>query len=157
MSYDHAQSLTLKIGDGQPQTIPDEERKQVHERFLGVVDGDAFRASQLSRLIDKTLVDDMCEELGRSIGASAKEIDDYLAGEHQFSLRTVIVDDQPMVEITMSQRLDTKEILIPPDDVPNPNVYGSMTIRIPFSELDSGHPENFTVVRKPHFEIRQDD
>jgi hypothetical protein len=107
-------------------------------------------------LIDKTLVDDMCEELGRSIGASAKEVDDYLAGGHQFSLRTVIVDNQRMVEITMSQRLDTKEILIPPDDAPL-NVYGSMTIRIPFSELDSGHPENFTVVRKPHFEIGEDE
>jgi hypothetical protein len=53
--------------------------------------------------------------------------------------------------------LQTNDFLDPPDDVPNLRVQGSMTIRVPFSELDNGHPENFIVVKKPHLEIRQDD
>jgi hypothetical protein len=95
--------------------------------------------------------------LGFAVGANRSQLNDCLRGGHEYSLRTVLVDDLPMVEITMSQDLRTSGFLDPPDDVPNPRVQGSMTIRVPFSELDKGEPENFIVVKKPHFEIRQDD
>jgi hypothetical protein len=129
----------------------------VHERFFGLVGGDQFRSAQLSRLVDKVIVDDFCEELGFAVGASREQLNGCLRGGYQYSLQTVMVDDQPMVEIAMSQNLQTNDFLDPPDDVPNLRVQGSMTIRVPFSELDNGHPENFIVVKKPHMEIRQDD
>jgi hypothetical protein len=152
---ENAPSLTLQIGQDAPQGVLEQEAGSVHERFLGLVEGDQYRVSQLSRLIDTTIVDDFCEELGRAVGASPREMENSLEGGYRFSLQTVQINNESMVEITMSQNLDTS-ILFPPTDGPNRSIQGSMTIRVPFSALDSGHPENFTVVTRPHFEIRQD-
>jgi hypothetical protein len=153
--YDKSRAITLKIGEEPSERIPQELRTRSHERFVGVA-GNENRAIQLSRLVDTALVDAFCEELGYAVGATSSQLNAYLGKEYEFSFDRVVVDNVQMVEITMSQDLRTSGFLDPPNDMPNPRIQGSMTIRIPLSELDNGHPENFTVVRRPHFEMRND-
>jgi hypothetical protein len=153
--YDKSRAIALKIGEEPPERIPQQMRTRSHERFLGVA-GNEKKAIQLSRLVDTTLVDEFCQELGYAVGATGAQLNGYLRQEYEFSFDRVVVDNVEMVEITMSQDLRTQNFLNPPDNMENARVVGSMTIRVPLTELENGHPENFIVVRRPHFEIRQD-
>jgi hypothetical protein len=139
--------LSLSI-DGVPQPIDWQQFEQAPQTLVGVVGGDNDeqtnnRVVQLSKLLDRSIIDDLAQETALSLGGKPQD----LHGREQYDvdLRRVDIEGEPGIEIKLSQgfRLDR---LVPGG--PPPTVV-TTTLRVKLSDLDEGHPENFTVVQRP--------
>ena len=138
--------------NGETQRVGPPHRS--HEHLLRAVNNDRQQAEQLSRLLDRYVIDDMCNLVGQSLGASYDQVRTY------FKLRDYAVDivsvpghgdEEPYLDIRLSSRVRTDQFLDGPDGQ-YPDVKVGMRLKIKLSDLTNGTPENFEVLERAKLE-----
>ncbi len=156
---DTAPKLSLRI-DGQPQ---DTSRPEVaQEKLLKATNGDRQQAEQLTKLLDRYIIDDICKLGASSIGATPEQIKNSLkTGEYEVEIfqreGKGIPDtdgyEEPYLEVKLSQRVNPSAFLPGPEGDEYPRVNISTTLKVKLSDLTAGTPENFEVIEPPKLEL----
>lgn len=115
---------------------------------IGLTDG---QTAQLTRLLDRYVIDDFCNLGARSLGATPREISHGLkTGQYGIDIVRRGQGEDEYLDITLSQRVSTGSFLGNSNDDP---LRMTMRIKVKLSDLTNGTPENFEIMERPKLEL----